>query len=390
MNITDALVVGYGHTKFGKLSGTSSEHLVVDAARQAIARAGVEPKDIDAIYVGNFNSGMQPFSSPSSLPLQLSGDLRGVPATRVENACASGSAAVHQGVLTLLSGIARTVLVVGVEKMTDVTGAAVGAALLGADYDAAGTAAPAEFAGLFAKVAVEYEQRYGPVGDTLAEIAAKSHQNALRNPLAHLHKNYDRAFCATVSEANPIVAGPLRRTDCSPVSDGAAALVLSTQRSADASVPPVRFRGIAHANDFLPSAKRDPLDFYGSEQAWHRAMGMAEATLDELSFIELHDCFTIAELNLYEVLGLAPRGRGREVLHDGTVGRDGKLPVNPSGGLKSKRHPVGATGVRQHVLAAMQLTGAAGDMQVDGASLAAVHNMGGLAIANYVSILESV
>lgn len=390
MNVSDVLIVGYGHTKFGKLVGTSTEQLVVDAASQAMARAGVEPGDIDAIYVGNFNSGMQAFSSPSSLPLQLSNDLGGVPATRVENACASGSAAVHQGLMALLSGLARTVLVVGVEKMTDVNGAAVGAALLGADYDTAGTAAPAGFAGLFAQVAVEYEQRYGPVGDTLAAIAAKSHQNARRNPLAHLRKDYDQAFCATVSAANPVVAGPLRRTDCSPVSDGAAALVLSTQRSNAASVPPVRFRGIGHANDFLPSAKRDPLEFRGSEQAWHRAMRMAEVTLDELSFIELHDCFTIAELNLYEVIGLALRGRGREVLDDGTVTREGKLPINPSGGLKSKGHPVGATGVSQHVLAAMQLTGAAGEMQVEGASLGAVHNMGGLAIANYVSVLEPV
>jgi acetyl-CoA C-acetyltransferase len=197
-------------------------------------------------------------------------------------------------------------------------------------------------------------------------------------------------FCRTVSAANPLVAGPLRRTDCSPVSDGAAALVLSA-----GSAPPatghdtVRFLGVGQATDHFPAGKRDPLAFAAGALAWRRALDMAGLGLADLSFLELHDCFTIAELVLYETLGLSPAGKGATLLDDGTVHRDGRLPVNPSGGLKSKGHPVGATGVSQHVLAAMQLTGTAGDMQVPNASRAAVHNMGGLAIANHVSVLSA-
>jgi acetyl-CoA C-acetyltransferase len=152
----------------------------------------------------------------------------------------------------------------------------------------------------------------------------------------------------------------------------------------------VRLAGFAQANDFLPTSKRDPVEFAGSVSAWNRAMDMAGATLYDLDFVELHDCFTIAELVLYEVIGLAPRGHGRRALDEGTVFRGGSLPINLSGGLKAKGHPVGATGVSQHVISAMQLSGTAGDMQLGGARRAAVHNMGGLAVANYVSVLDAV
>lgn len=389
MDMDDVRIIGWGHTRFGKLDDRTLESLVVEAAAEAVAAAGIEPGDIDAVFLGTFNSGLEPLSFASSLVLQLSADLFGVPATRVENACASGSAAVHQGLAALLSGQARHVLVVGAEKMTHAAAADIGAALLGADYEQAGKPSTTGFTGLFADVATAYEHRYGPVGDTLAAIAAKSHGNALLNPYAHLRKDLSEEFCRTVSPRNPLVAAPLRRTDCSPVSDGAAALVLSVSPSSGASVAPVRVLGIGHANDFLPAAQRDPLAFRGSEAAWARAMRQAGLRLDDLDFIELHDCFTIAELNLYEVFGLTDRGKGRQALQDGRVHRDGRLPVNPSGGLKSKGHPVGATGVSQHVLAAMQLTGTAGRMQLANPTRAAVHNMGGLAVANYVTVLQT-
>jgi acetyl-CoA C-acetyltransferase len=173
------------------------------------------------------------------------------------------------------------------------------------------------------------------------------------------------------------------------VSDGAAAIVLSTRRTGGRT-DPVRLAGFGHANDFLPAAKRDPLTFAGTAAAWQRALGMAQVDTSDLDLVELHDCFTIAELVVYEAIGLAPRGQGHRLLEDGTVHREGRLPVNVSGGLKAKGHPVGATGVSQHVLAAMQLSGTAGDMQLPAARRAAVHNMGGLAVANYVSVLESV
>ncbi|AHH19830.1 putative thiolase [Nocardia nova SH22a] len=383
---TDVLLIGWGHSRFGKLD-EDVEDLVVSVAREAITSANVEPGEIDAIFVGQFNPGLTPLVFTSSLALQLSPDLFGVPATRVENACASGSAALHQGVNALLAGTARTVLVVGVEKMTHASPEQIGAGLLGADYDSAGHPSSTGFAGLFADVAQHYGKRYGDCGDVLGTIAAKNHRNGVRNPYAQLRKDLGEKFCRTVSDKNPLVASPLRRTDCSPVSDGAAAVVLST-RARKASA--VRLRGFAQANDFLPGAARDPLAFAGSRVAWQRALAMAEVRRDDLSFIELHDCFTIAELRLYEVLGLAEDGRGGELLADGTVHPHGRLPVNVSGGLKAKGHPVGATGVSQHVVAAQQLTGTAGDMQLPSPRLAAVHNMGGLAVANYVSVLETI
>jgi len=382
------LLTGWAHSRFGKLPETLEE-LVVGVAREAIADAGLEPGQIGAICFGQFNAGMQPLAFASSLALQVDDALWGLPATRLENACASGSAAVHHGIMTLLAGAADHVLVIGAEKMTDAGAEVVGASLLGADYEAAGHPSTTGFAGLFARVAQAYSDRYGDCSGTLAAIAAKSHHNALANPYAHLRKDYDEEFCNTVSAANPEVAPPLRRTDCSPVSDGAAALVLSRVAAPGSGHAPVRLRGFGQANDYLPAPRRDPLAFAGSALAWQRALQMAGVRPGDLSLLEVHDCFTIAELALYEALGLAEPGKGRLLLEEGVVRRDGPLPVNPSGGLKSKGHPVGATGVSQHVLAAMQLTGTAGDMQVPDASLVAVHNMGGLAVANYVSVLAA-
>ena len=386
---TDVLLTGWGHSRFGRLEDETLESLVVGVGREAIARAGVEPAQVDEIYLGQFNSGMVPLGFASSLALQVSDELACTPATRVENACASGSAALQQGVKSLLAGTARTVLVIGAEKMTHAPAEVVGAALLGADYELAGTPSRTGFAGIFAQVAQHYEKRHGPVSDALGLIAAKNHRNGVHNPFAQLRRDLGVEFCQTVSEKNPMVAEPLRRTDCSPVSDGAAAVVLSTTPATGAAASPVRLAGFGHANDFLPSAKRDPLEFAGSVAAWQRAMTMAGVGLDDLDLVEVHDCFTIAELVLYEVMGLARRGEGRRAIEEGWVCRDGRLPVNLSGGLKAKGHPVGATGVSQHVLAAMQLSGTASAMQLPGARRAAVHNMGGLAVANYVSVLEA-
>lgn len=386
---TDVLLTGWAHSRFGKLPDLTLEDLIVSVSTEAIASAGLEPEQIEAIFVGQFNSGLTPLAFVSSLALQTADTLLGVPATHVENACASGSAALHQGVSALLAGTARHVLVVGAEKMTHASPDLVGSALLGADYELAGQESTTGFTGLFAQVAEAYNDRYGDCGDALGLIAAKNHRNGVKNPYAQIRKDLGEEFCQTVSEKNPVVAAPLRRTDCSPVSDGAAAVVLSVAATPGAASDPVRLTGFGQANDFLPSDKRDPLAFAGTRLAWDRALDLAGVTLADLSFIELHDCFTIAELNLYETLGLAARGKGALALTDGSVYPDGRLPVNVSGGLKSKGHPVGATGVSQHVMAAMQLTGTAGEMQLPDPRIAAVHNMGGMAVANYVSVLEA-
>ncbi|WP_026548355.1 acetyl-CoA acetyltransferase [Paenarthrobacter nicotinovorans] len=394
----DILLTGWGHSKFGKLTDDTLESLIVQVAGEAIKNSGLDPKDIDEIYLGQFNSGMQPLGFTSSLALQVSADLANVPATRTENACASGSAAFQQGVKAVLAGTARNVLVIGAEKMTDAGADVVGAALLGASYEMAGKASSTGFTGLFAEVAKHYGKRYGAgiggpgfeggLGDVLGSIAAKNHRNGMDNPYAQMHRDFGEEFCRTISEKNPMVAEPLRRTDCSPVSDGAAAVVLSTSAPGGATAP-VRLAGFGHANDFFPAEKRDPTEFAATRASWERALGMAGVGLEGLDFAEVHDCFTIAELIMYEAMGLTPRGEGARAVQEGWVYKDGKLPINVSGGLKAKGHPVGATGVSQHVIAAMQLTGTAGDMQLPNARRGAVQNMGGVGIANYVSVLEA-
>jgi len=246
------------------------------------------------------------------------------------------------------------------------------------------------FAGIFGQIASRYFQKYGDQSDALARIAAKNHKNGVGNPFAQIRKDLGYDFCRTPSEKNPYVAGPLKRTDCSLVSDGAAALVLADVETALGLKKAVVFRAAEHVQDFLPMAKRDILRFEGCAEAWRRALAKAGMGLDDLSFVETHDCFTIAELIEYEAMGLAPAGQGARVVAEGVTEKTGSLPVNPSGGLKAKGHPIGATGVSMHALSAMQLTGAAGDIQVKDARIAGIFNMGGAAVANYVSILERI
>lgn len=389
MSAPATLITGWAHSVFGKHPDTSLAAMIAPVIREALEHAAVDPGDIDQVFLGQFNSGLLPLGFPSSLAIEAEPGLWGVPATRVENACASGSAALHQGLAAIRSGDASHVLVIGAEKMTHASAGRVGEALLGADYDTAGQPSSTGFAGRFAEVADVYQERHGAIRDDLARIAAKSHRNAVLNPYAQLRKDLGEEFCATVSEQNPLVAGILRRTDCSPISDGAAAVVLSATPSAHARTAPVRVSGWGQANDALPAAKRDPLAFAATELSIRRALDRAGATRSELDFAEVHDCFTIAELILYEILGLTERGDGRRAINEGWVTRDGNFPVNPSGGLKSKGHPVGATGISQHVIAAMQLTGTAGDMQLPDPRTALVQNMGGLGIANYASVLTA-
>jgi acetyl-CoA C-acetyltransferase len=383
-----ACIVGWAHSRFGKLEGEDLESLVARVASDAIRDAGIAPADIDEIFIGNFNGGFVRQEFPSSLALQIDPALRFKPATRVENACATGSAAIHQGLNAIAARRARHVLVIGVEKMTEISGPAVGDVLIKCSYVKEEGEIDGGFTGVFGRIAQTYFQRYGNQSDALARIAAKNHKNGAANPLAQMQKDLGYEFCRTVSEKNPLVAGPLRRTDCSLVSDGAAAVVLSDVETALAGDKAVVFRAAEHVNDYLPMSRRDITAFEGPALAFRRALDHAGIGLDDLSFAEVHDCFTIAELLIYEAIGLAPQGQGERAIREGWTEKDGKLPINPSGGLKSKGHPIGATGVSMHVLAAMQLTGTAGGMQVKDADLAGVFNMGGAAVANYASILE--
>jgi acetyl-CoA C-acetyltransferase len=385
-----ACIIGWAHTPFGRLDGETVESLIVRSATAALEDAGIAARDIDEILLGHFNAGFSAQDFTAALVLQASPDLRFKRATRVENACATGSAAVHQGLRAIAAGAARLVLVVGVEQMTTTPAAEIGRNLLKASYVREEADIAGGFAGIFGQIAGLYFQKYGDQSDALALIAAKNHRNGVANPYAQMRKDLGFDFCRHESEKNPFVAGPLKRTDCSLVSDGAAALVLADVETALAMSKAVIFRAAAHAQDFLPMSKRDILKFEGCRQAWDRALAAAGIKLRDLSFVETHDCFTIAELIEYEAMGLVAEGEGVRAIRDGLTQKDGALPVNPSGGLKAKGHPIGATGVSMHALAAMQLTGTAGGMQVKDAKIGGLFNMGGAAVANYVSILERI
>jgi acetyl-CoA C-acetyltransferase len=381
-----ACIVGWDHLKFGKREGQDIEDMIVSVAAGALKDAGVEPRDVDAIYLGTFGGGFVNQEFPASLVLQAHPDLRFKPATHVENACATGSAAIYQGLNHIAAKRGRIVLVVGVEKMTEVSGEILGGILSKASYLREESAA--SFAEIFGQITDAYFQKYGDKSDALAMIAAKNHKNGCDNPYAQLQKDLGYDFCRNVSEKNPVVAGPLKRTDCSLVSDGAAAIVLSDVDTALRMDKAVYFRAAQHVQDFLPMSKRAVIDFEGPAKAFSQAFEQAGISLEDLGFVEVHDCFTTAEMLSYEAMGLTEKGQGEIAIKEGWTHADGKLPVNRSGGLKSKGHPLGATGLSMHAIAAMQLTGTAGDLQLANPRLGGIFNMGGSAVASYVSILE--
>ena len=262
-------------------------------------------------------------------------------------------------------------------------------ALAGAGYQNDPEEAKLSFPQVFAVAARAYQDRFDDPLEAMARIAEKNHANAMFNPLAQMHKPFTFEQCNEVSERNPAIAPPLRLTDCSLVTDGAAAVVLTTAENAHNFDKAARFRAAVQVSDLIPMSARDFLMFEGPEKAFGVAFEEAGIALGDIDFAEVHDCFTIAELLTYEAMGLAKKGEGARAINDALVLRDGTLPVNLSGGLKAKGHPVGATGVSMHALAYRQLTGQAGEMQKDGAQLGLVFNMGGSAVANYVSILEA-
>lgn len=388
--MTDPYIVGWAHSAFGKSEAPDTEALMGEVTGPALAHAGVAAEDVDGIFVGVFNNGFSDQDFQGALVGMGNEALARVPATRYENACATGSAALHGAMDFIASGRGKIALVVGAEKMTATPGAEVGDILLGASYRAEEAGVGGGFAGLFGQIAGGYFQRYGDQSEALAMIAAKNHHNGMQNPFAHMQRDFDVAFCNTASEKNPLVAGPLRRTDCSLVSDGAAAMVVAAPEVAAQLQRAIRFRARSHTNEPLALSRRDITRFDGARRAWEQAFATSGLTINDLSLVETHDCFTVAELLEYEAMGLTEPGQGSRAIREGWTAKDGRLPVNPSGGLKSKGHPIGATGVSMHVMAAMQLMGEAGGMQIPDAEFAGVFNMGGAAVASYASILERV
>lgn len=382
----DAAIVGWGHTRFGRLDGFGLEDLIHQAAREALADAGITGAEVDAVWLGHYNAGLVPDGFCSSMVIGADEGLRFKPATRCENACASGSAALYAALDAVASGRVGVALVVGAEKMTAVDGPAVTRALGTASYqrEEAGTSFPQ----IFAHYAAAYAARYGDPTEAMARIAVKNHAHGAANPLAHMQRPLDLDFCLNVSPQNPMIAAPLKKTDCSLVSDGAAAVVVARRDRIGDFRRAVGFRAAVQVNDLLPLSRKDLVAFEGPREAFRRAYAAAGVGVGDLDFAEVHDCFTIAELLTVEAMGLAAPGQGGAVVAAGETAAGGRLPINLSGGLKAKGHPVGATGVSMHVMAARQLVGEAAAMQAPGAELGLCLNMGGGAVASYVSILE--
>lgn len=390
MDKTGAVIVGWAHSPFGRLDAEDVEALIGLVGTAALDHAGVAPQDVDQVTVGVLNSGFSRQGFEASLVSVAVPGLEYTPAVRTENACATGSAALYAALDAIEAGRSRIALVIGAEKMTATATPELGDILLCGAYRREEAESRAGFAGIFGTIAENYFQRYGDRSEELAMIAAKNHANGVDNPYAHMRRDLGFEACNQVSEKNPRVAGPLRRTDCSLVSDGAAALVVADRETAASLHRAIGFRARAHRNDVFPLSRRDVTEFAGARAAWDAAKQAAGIVLEDLDLVETHDCFTVAEMIEYEAMGLAPRGQGWRAIREGATHRHGKLPVNPSGGLKSRGHPIGATGVSMHVMASMQLMGEAGGMQIEGAQVAGVFNMGGAAVTNYCSVLERV
>lgn len=382
-----ACIVGWGHTPFGKFETLGLEDLIRQAATEAISHAGIAAEEIDGVWLGHFNSGLVPDGFCSSMILHIDPDLRFKSAIRCENACASGSAAIYSAIDAVNSGRCRIALVVGAEKMTALDTAGVTRALSGASYQAEEQGM--SFPQIFARFAQAYADAFADPTEAMARISVKNHGNALLNPLAHMRRAVDLDYCLNVSDRNPVIAAPLKLSDCSLISDGAAAVVIADRATASRFPRAVGFRSAEMVSDYLPlSAKK--LELYeGPARAAQQAYKMAGVGVDDVDLAEVHDCFTIAELLATEALGLAEPGQGGALIREGQTERSGRLPINLSGGLKAKGHPVGATGVSMHVMVARQLLGEAGDMQLANApELGLCLNMGGGAVSSAVSILE--
>ncbi|MEO0156568.1 MAG: thiolase domain-containing protein [candidate division WOR-3 bacterium] len=379
----EVAVIGIGMTKFGELWTKSLRDIFVEAALKAVDDAGVD--HIDAMYVGSMTPGL--FVGQEHIGA-LMADYLGtapIPALRVESACASGGFALRQAFIDVASGMNDIVLAGGVEKMTD-----------GADVTyALSTAADQEyecyqgitFPGLYAMIANAYFQKYGASRKHLAMVAVKNHKNGSLNPNAQFQSEItiDDVLNATM------VADPITVMDSSPVSDGAACVIVTTIDIAKKlGKPMIKIIGSGAATDTIALHQRkDILSLDAVRVAGERAYKMAGIKPSDINFAEVHDCFTIAELCIMEELGFCDRGKAYQLVEKGETALEGKIPINPSGGLKSKGHPVGATGIAQVVEVVEQLRGNAGKRQVKNAKIGLTQNMGGSGASSVVHIFKS-
>ncbi len=383
----DVAIIGVGMRKWGELWEKPLRNLLTEAAMDAIEDAGVD--HIDSMYIGSMSPGL--FAGQEHIASMMS-DYLGVaplPACRVESACASGGLALRQGMIDVASGMNDIVLVGGVEKMTDVDG--------GMATYALGTAADQEyecfhgitFPGLYAMMARAHMEKYGTTREQLAMVSSKNHDNGSKNPLAQ----FPMKVTPEQVMSSVMVADPLRILDCSPITDGAAAVIVCPADMATSLSKnrPVKIIGSGHATDAIALHHREDLtSLNATVKAAEIAYKMAGKTPGDIDFAEVHDCFTIAEIIVTESLGFCEKGQGGKIVEAGETRIGGRIPINPSGGLKSKGHPVGATGVAQAIEIVKQLRGEAGDRQIENAKVGLAQNMGGSGGSTLVHIMEVV
>ena len=379
-------VVGVGMSTWGEVWRSSLRQLFADAALEAIKNAGVD--HIDSLYVGCMSGGL--FVHQEHLGALMADyiGMPGIPAARVESACASGGVAVRQAYLEVLSGASDIVLAGGVEKMTDCSGDEATAALATAADQEYEVFHGATFPGLYAMMAHAHMHKYGTTRDMLSAVAVKNHSNGSKNPKAQ----YPFPVTAETVATSVMVADPLRILDCSPITDGAAAAIVTTEEIAKKlGKPYIKILASSAATDIMQLAQRaDITTIKSATLAAERAFKMAGKTIKDVQFAEVHDCFTIAEIMVAESIGLYEPGKAGPAILAGECNLDGKFPVNPSGGLKSKGHPVGATGVAQVVEVYKQLTGQAENgRQIPGSpKVGMTQNMGGTGASSVVHIME--
>lgn len=389
-------IIGTAHSKFGKLDQDIYD-LIKDIGKLALADSGIAAKDIDGIWIGNYSGGgfnNQEHLAPTAL--EIDEDLRFTPATRVENACASGSAAIKAAKEAIEAGTCKYALVIGAEKMTELDTRGVTKVLAMASHWKTEGSQGMTFPGLFAEFAKGYMEKFdkteAEMREILAMISSKNYRNALDNPFAHLPQDVSPEDVMNIPDKkNPMIAYPLRLNDCSLISDGAAAIVLTTTENAKTlDKEAVEIAAMTHSTDYLEIKKRDNYHLEASKIAVNMAYDLADISVNDLDFAEVHDCFTIAELLAYEAIGLVENGKERDVLDQKIVMAGGKLPVNISGGLKAKGHPVGTTGVSMAVLATRQLLNKAIGKQVENPKWGLTLNFGGSAVSNYATIYKKI
>jgi acetyl-CoA C-acetyltransferase len=384
----DVAVIGAGCTTFGEKWNTSFRNLFVEAGILALEDAGVAGEQIDGLYVGNMSAGR--FVEQEHIGALIA-DYAGlashhIPATRVEAACASGGLSFRQAVIAVASGMEDIVVAAGVEKMTDVaSGASVDALAGAADREWEGFVG-ATFPGLYAMIATDYLNRYPLTREQLAQVAVKNHFNGARNPIAQFQQEIT---IDTVLKSS-LVADPLRLFDCSPITDGAAAVVLAPlDRAREFTDTPVKVLASAQASDTITlHDRRDISTLDASVAAGRRAFAIAGLSTADIDLVEVHDCFTIAEICAIEDLGFCRKGEAGRLTEEGATALNGDIPVNTSGGLKACGHPVGATGIKQVFEVVQQLRGEAGKRQIDGAEIGMTHNVGGTGATVAVHILR--